>query len=174
MQYSRHECKLKVAECTKVKAEVKCSAYWSCEFGLRIWANSQPQTTPLPRLCKFAQINTCKLADANLVDQIHRTLIGGTSASSPTFAGIIALLNDVRLSDGKPPLGFLNPWIYSSANIGFNDITIGHNGGCGTYGFIVSVLTLCMPFYLIKGLHQATAGWDPGKWALFRLHCGSC
>jgi hypothetical protein len=30
---------------------------------------------PLPRLCKFAQINTCKLADANLVNQIHHTLI---------------------------------------------------------------------------------------------------
>ncbi|KAG5717556.1 Tripeptidyl-peptidase sed2, partial [Termitomyces sp. T112] len=36
-------------------------------------------------------------------------LIGGTSASSPTFAGLVALLNDARLSQGLPPLGFLNP-----------------------------------------------------------------
>lgn len=93
--------------------------------------------------------------------------IGGTSASSPTFAGIIALLNDVRLREGKAPLGFLNPWIYSTASIGFNDITIGHNGGCGTYGFNVSVVTLCIPFYLNKGFRQATTGWDPGTYSLF-------
>ncbi|RDB20087.1 Tripeptidyl-peptidase sed2 [Hypsizygus marmoreus] len=70
-------------------------------------------------------------------------LIGGTSASSPAFAGIVALLNDVRLSKGLPPLGFLNPLIYSKAASGFNDITIGHNSGCGTTGF------------------NATQGWDP-------------
>ncbi|KAF5388189.1 hypothetical protein D9615_000690 [Tricholomella constricta] len=62
-------------------------------------------------------------------------LIGGTSASSPTFAGIVALLNDVRLSNGQPPLGFLNPLLYSKAASGFNDITVGHNSGCGTTGF---------------------------------------
>ncbi|KAF8622126.1 hypothetical protein AX15_007258 [Amanita polypyramis BW_CC] len=69
--------------------------------------------------------------------------IGGTSASSPTFAGIVALLNDVRLKAGKPSLGFLNPLIYKRATSGFNDITVGHNGGCGTWGFNTSV------------------GWDP-------------
>ncbi|MBW0490635.1 hypothetical protein O181_030350 [Austropuccinia psidii MF-1] len=31
--------------------------------------------------------------------------VGGTSASTPTFAGIIALLNDYRLSKGQSPLG---------------------------------------------------------------------
>ncbi|PFH49233.1 hypothetical protein AMATHDRAFT_48849 [Amanita thiersii Skay4041] len=69
--------------------------------------------------------------------------IGGTSASAPTFAGIVALLNDVRLSNGKPPLGFLNPWLYSRAISGFNDVTVGNNGGCGTQGF------------------SAAKGWDP-------------
>lgn len=39
--------------------------------------------------------------------------IGGTSAASPTFAGIISLLNDARISKGLPPLGFLNPFLYS-------------------------------------------------------------
>jgi len=70
-------------------------------------------------------------------------LIGGTSASSPAFAGIVALLNDVRLANKQPPLGFLNPLLYSKAASGFNDITIGHNSGCGTTGF------------------NATKGWDP-------------
>ncbi|KAG6910769.1 hypothetical protein DXG01_007656 [Tephrocybe rancida] len=71
-------------------------------------------------------------------------LIGGTSASAPAFAGIVALLNDVRLGNGLPPLGFLNPLLYTKGLTGFNDVTIGHNSGCGTTGF------------------NATVGWDPG------------
>ncbi|KAJ7437141.1 tripeptidyl peptidase A [Mycena galericulata] len=64
--------------------------------------------------------------------------IGGTSASSPTFAGFVALLNDGRLKKGLPPLGFLNPLLYSKAASGFNDITTGNNPGCGTEGFNAS------------------------------------
>lgn len=56
-------------------------------------------------------------------------LVGGTSASSPTFAGVIALINDQLLAAGKPVLGFLNPFIYSTASTAFTDITIGHNSG---------------------------------------------
>ena len=51
--------------------------------------------------------------------------IGGTSASSPAFAGIVSLLNDARLSKGLPPLGFLNPLLYNAAEedpTTFNDI----------------------------------------------------
>jgi len=60
--------------------------------------------------------------------------VAGTSCSSPTFASVIALLNDVRLNAGKPPLGFLNPLIYQNGQV-FNDITTGNNPGCGTNGF---------------------------------------
>ncbi|KAE9383351.1 subtilisin-like protein [Gymnopus androsaceus JB14] len=56
-------------------------------------------------------------------------LVGGTSASSPTFASIIALINDRLIAAGKPVLGFLNPFIYSTASTAFTDITIGHNSG---------------------------------------------
>jgi tripeptidyl-peptidase-1 len=69
--------------------------------------------------------------------------IGGTSASSPSFAGFVALLNDARFKAGKGPLGFLNPMLYSIGFEGLNDITSGHNSGCGTTGF------------------NATQGWDP-------------
>ncbi|KAF7345392.1 Subtilisin-like protein [Mycena venus] len=69
--------------------------------------------------------------------------VGGTSASSPTVAGVVALLNDFRISEGKAPLGFLNPLIYSTAKSGFNDIVSGSNPGCGQAGF------------------TATTGWDP-------------
>ncbi|KAJ7265375.1 tripeptidyl peptidase A [Mycena haematopus] len=68
--------------------------------------------------------------------------IGGTSASSPTFAGFVTLLNDARLKKGLPSLGFLNPLFYSKAVSGFNDIKVGNNPGCGTEGF------------------NATGGWD--------------
>ena len=59
--------------------------------------------------------------------------VAGTSCASPTAAGIIALLNDLRLAAGKPTLGFLNPFIYANADA-FNDITAGSSEGCGFSG----------------------------------------
>ncbi|KXN85175.1 Tripeptidyl-peptidase SED2 [Leucoagaricus sp. SymC.cos] len=69
--------------------------------------------------------------------------IGGTSASGPTVASIFTLLNDARIANGKSPLGFINPLIYSTATSGFNDIVSGSNPGCNTSGF------------------PASSGWDP-------------
>ncbi|PWY97979.1 subtilisin-like protein [Testicularia cyperi] len=71
--------------------------------------------------------------------------IGGTSASAPTFASVVALLNDKRLSEGKSTLGFLNPLIYSKwlGSSALNDITSGSSAGCDTTGF------------------PAQKGWDP-------------
>jgi kumamolisin len=54
------------------------------------------------------------------------TVVGGTSAVAPLWAGLIALINQ-RL--GKP-VGFLNPLLYSTvaSNGGFHQITQGNNG----------------------------------------------
>ncbi|CAN0171587.1 unnamed protein product [Scytosiphon promiscuus] len=41
--------------------------------------------------------------------------VGGTSASAPAVAGMVALLNERLLAAGKPPLGFLNPALYKAA-----------------------------------------------------------
>lgn len=68
--------------------------------------------------------------------------VAGTSCSSPTFTGIMSLVNDARMAAGKKPLGFLNQVIYKNGDA-FNDITSGNNPGCGTSGY------------------QATKGWDP-------------
>ncbi|KAH9056379.1 subtilisin-like protein [Lactarius vividus] len=68
---------------------------------------------------------------------------GGTSCSTPTAAGIVSLLNDYRISNGKAPLGFLNLWLYGICLSGLNDITFGSNPGCNTGGF------------------SAVPGWDP-------------
>ncbi|KAH9058176.1 subtilisin-like protein [Lactarius vividus] len=68
---------------------------------------------------------------------VRNTGIGveGTSCSTPTVAGIISLLNDYLITNGKPPLGFLNIRLYGDGFAGLNDITSGSNPGCGTNGF---------------------------------------
>jgi kumamolisin len=54
------------------------------------------------------------------------TVVGGTSAVAPLWAGLVALLNQ---SLGRP-VGFLNPQIYPLVNTpAFHDITDGDNGG---------------------------------------------
>ncbi|KAJ7368775.1 tripeptidyl peptidase A [Mycena albidolilacea] len=78
-----------------------------------------------------------------IVWQGQRISIGGTSAATPTFAGLVALLNDARLAAGRPTLGFLNPLLYKRGESAFNDVVDGANPGCGTPGF------------------NATKGWDP-------------
>jgi tripeptidyl-peptidase-1 len=60
--------------------------------------------------------------------------VSGTSCSSPTSAGIFALLNDLRLQNGMAQFGFVNPWIYTTAAAdatAFNDCLDGYNKGCG-------------------------------------------
>ncbi|KZT71838.1 subtilisin-like protein [Daedalea quercina L-15889] len=71
--------------------------------------------------------------------------LSGTSCSAPTFASIVALLNDRLLAAGKSTLGWLNPLLYSDASSAFNDITEGNNYACSdfTTGF------------------DAATGWDP-------------
>ncbi|KAI8970637.1 family S53 protease-like protein [Trametes punicea] len=49
----------------------------------------------------------------------------GTSAASPTFASVVALLNDRLAQKGRAPLGFLNPWLYAKGAKALNDITGG-------------------------------------------------
>jgi hypothetical protein len=53
--------------------------------------------------------------------------VGGTSASAPTFAAIISLLNAHRLAAGQKPMGFLNPWLYKHPQV-LTDIVVGTNG----------------------------------------------
>ncbi|KAK5111709.1 hypothetical protein LTR85_011754 [Meristemomyces frigidus] len=80
--------------------------------------------------------------------------IGGTSASTPLWAAVITLLNDYEASKGRPPLGFLNPWLYSLSEGALKDITTGGNNAGACY-----LLTGCTlketPGY------NVTAGWDP-------------
>ena len=53
----------------------------------------------------------------------HWTLLGGTSASAPTWAGIIALADQMA----GQPLGFIQPGLYSLQGQDIHDITQGGN-----------------------------------------------
>ncbi|KAJ8603134.1 hypothetical protein CTAYLR_004586 [Chrysophaeum taylorii] len=57
--------------------------------------------------------------------------VAGTSCACPTFAGVVALLNDRRLRANKSTLGFLNPFLYQNPDA-LTDITTGTStNGCG-------------------------------------------
>ena len=74
-------------------------------------------------------------------------VVDGTSCATPTFAGVVSCLNDVRLNSGKSTLGFLNPLLYQTLQgKGFFDITKGSNSGGGS----------CPGF-------DAIPGWDPAS-----------
>ncbi|MCO5596092.1 hypothetical protein L7F22_050151 [Adiantum nelumboides] len=55
--------------------------------------------------------------------------VGGTSASTPTWASVIALLNDLRRKAGKSNVGFVNAALYKATK-GLKDITSGSALGC--------------------------------------------
>jgi tripeptidyl-peptidase I len=77
--------------------------------------------------------------------------VDGTSASTPTIAGLVGQINSQRIEKGKPVVGFLNPLLYavhnSTGGAAFNDITVGNNA-CTEQG------CLCKTGFL------ATPGWD--------------
>ncbi|KAL7625938.1 hypothetical protein AAE478_002707 [Parahypoxylon ruwenzoriense] len=84
-----------------------------------------------------------------VIDKGRAALLSGTSASSPVFAGVVALLNAARKSQNQPPLGFLNPWLYNNS-AALIDIAGGYGSGCGTNSAFGN-----------GARWNATAGWDP-------------
>ena len=67
--------------------------------------------------------------------------VSGTSCSAPIFAGVIALINHELMSKGQPPLGFLNPWLYSNPSM-FTDITEGSNPYQKCDGFLATTVSI--------------------------------
>jgi len=80
--------------------------------------------TPQSELVKNAPTtSTCASGISSAVDTYFST-IGGTSASAPVFAGIVALMNQYTSSSGQ---GNINPMLYqlaATAPSAFHDITI--------------------------------------------------
>eukprot|EP01042_Synura_sphagnicola_P036491 gene36491-biopygen7369 len=71
----------------------------------------------------------------------------GTSASTPTVAGMITLINAARRAAGLSTVGWLNPALYASGGSFANDITSGNNKWTETTG-------------CAQGFYTAP-GWDP-------------
>jgi len=64
-------------------------------------------------------------------------VVGGTSASSPEWASIFAIADQLRAANGKGPLGFVNPTLYAIGQSSkylsdFHDIVLGDNELAGT------------------------------------------
>lgn len=87
----------------------------------------------------------------------HANLPHLHSAATPTFAAIISLLNSYRLTNNQPPLGFLNPFLYSIGSIGLTDIVTGSSVGCGGFDALSG---LNSPLVIGAGW-EAKTGWDP-------------
>ena len=88
--------------------------------------------------------------DVSLVSQLYDIVLNGgteqvygTSASSPSFAAFISVINDYLLSNGGSTLGFINPLLYGKGRPALRDVTEGSNPGCDSNGF------------------PAAQGWDP-------------
>jgi kumamolisin len=73
------------------------------------------------------------------IHEVERRFLGGTSASAPLWAGLIARINNALGCD----VGFINPALYYGVGAkAFNDITVGNNDVSGL------------------GVYDARPGWD--------------
>jgi subtilase family serine protease len=110
--------------------------------------------------------------------------VGGTSAGAPQWAAIVALANQVRASQARPPLGLVSPVLYDLArssrsyNRDFHDITVGNNaldyraigGPVSEFGFsagpgydLASGLGTPNVANLVNDLSQRDSGEIPGN-----------
>ena len=77
------------------------------------------------RVVAFPSPYATIVAGYQVVTDGHLGSVGGTSASTPAFAGMISLINEALLQKGGKQLGFLNPFLYHNEDEGFTDVTIG-------------------------------------------------
>lgn len=70
-------------------------------------------------------------AGFDIVHTGYASAVLGTSASTPVVAAMIALVNDRRLRQGKPSVGWLNPLLYGDEfKEVLEDIIVGESYGC--------------------------------------------
>jgi hypothetical protein len=98
--------------------------WWQTAFGV-----PSPSFRAVPDVALAAETRE----GHRIVSEGQTLIVGGTSAASPAFAGILALVNQYQLANGvgtQSGQGNINPNLYSlaqtSANV-FHDITAGNN-----------------------------------------------
>lgn len=77
----------------------------------------------------------------------------GTSASTPTMAAFVSLVNAERLNRGMSTMGWINPFLYQYSSEFVFDITTGYNK--------CTAVTFDSPQVCCKEGFNATKGWDP-------------
>lgn len=86
--------------------------------------------------------------------------VDGTSASGPVLAGLISLINEERLNNGKKPVGHINPALYLAKQTvpgTFRDVVVGTNKDGDIQAKCSAYPTTCeYGFY-------AAPGWDPSS-----------
>ena len=94
--------------------------------------SSYLSTVALPKKCAYAKSGR-GTPDVSALGEEFAVMangavkcLDGTSASSPSFAALVTLLNEVCLSAGGKSLGFANPLFYQNPGM-FNDVTVGTN-----------------------------------------------
>ncbi|KAK2000840.1 subtilisin-like protein [Colletotrichum falcatum] len=86
----------------------------------------------------------------------------GTSASAPTWAGLLGSVNAALIRAGKPPMGFINPWLYGAGLQALNDVSVGESVGCnGMTAFgTQKIPPESGPRIVPNASWPAVAGWD--------------
>jgi hypothetical protein len=83
---------------------------------------------------------------------VQPSVVGGTSASAPVFAGLVTMLNQFLNGASSPGLGNINPTLYklaaTPANLAFHQVTTGDNmlycsGDTPNPSYEISPLYLC-------------------------------
>jgi hypothetical protein len=77
-------------------------------------------------------------------------MVEGTSVSTPVIAGMVSLVNAARFRVGRPPVGWINPILYTYYKSFMNDVVEGRNNCTASE-------TCC-----IQGF-EAAPGWDPAS-----------
>ncbi len=89
---------------------------------------------------------------------------GGTSCAAPLWAGFTALVNEVAAANNRPPVGFLNPALYTIGkgagyNSDFHDIKTGNNTWSQSTNLFKAVTgyDLCTGWGTPNGINLITA-----------------
>jgi subtilase family serine protease len=89
-----------------------------------------------PDISYDAAVDGGVLVKASFLSASGYFVVGGTSAGSPQWAAIFALVDQARAAASKSPIGFANPAIYALTSAqkasDFHDITVGNNTLAGT------------------------------------------
>jgi kumamolisin len=101
----------------------------SSTFARPVWQVGSGVPSGSFRLVPDISLDADPATGAYIIFGGQASQVGGTSLSSPLFAGFNALLNQARAQAGQAPLGLLNAKIYpllGTSNL--RDITVGTNG----------------------------------------------